>query len=220
MAGGSGTVRGIGVGVCSVALLWIGAPAALACDTGSWLTVDGDAGSGTVVTVRGGGFAPGTMTLVWDRSAGQVLGDAAVAPDGTLQTRIEIPSDAAGAHKVIAVSPGEVESPTGTHAWTDVVVPTGGVEPPTTPTSTSTTQPTQIGRDAAGPAVPAPVGIGLGALVVAVVTVVLRRRSTAVCAASGGDGTPDDLDAELRSLVTEPHGHRLSEPGRATTRIS
>ncbi|MDP9429446.1 MAG: hypothetical protein M3Q47_11480 [Actinomycetota bacterium] len=216
MARGSGTVRGIGVGVCSVALLWMGAPAALACDTGSWLTVDGDAGSGTVVTVRGGGFAPGTMTLVWDRSAGQVLGDAAVAPDGTLQTRIEIPSDAAGAHKVIAVPVGEVESPTGTHAWTDVVVPTGGVGPPTTPTSTAQT--TQTGREAPESAAPAPVALGLGALVVAVLAVVLRRRTASTVPDS--DDTPDDLDAELRSLVAGPHGHRLSEPGRTTTRNS
>jgi hypothetical protein len=218
MARGIGMVRSIGVAVCGAVLLIVNGNAALACDTGSWLAVDGRAGSGDPVTIRGGGFSPGVVTLVWDRSAGQVLGQVPVAPDGSLTARIEIPEDAAGAHKVIAVASGVEETPTDTHAWTDVVIPTGAAESPVR--ALPPARGPASGQRAADDAVPAPLAVGLGALAVAAVAGVgsflrLRRRIDAVPV---GD-VPDDLDVELLVLVAERQDDRPHDEGAPPARV-
>lgn len=114
------------VTVAAALVLAVATPA-LACETGMWITSDpGSGGPGTVVTVRGGGWEPGSVTLRWDSSAesgGAVLAEAPVAPDGTIQTQVTIPEAAPGQHKIVAEhtqSAGEV-----THAgdWSHFTIP-------------------------------------------------------------------------------------------------
>ncbi|MDP9069494.1 MAG: hypothetical protein M3N53_14290 [Actinomycetota bacterium] len=88
-----------------VVLILIAAPAQ-ACESGSWITSDpGSGDSGTVVTVEGGGFEAGSVTLRWDASAesgGAVLGQAPVGPDGSIRTEVTIPEASPGEHKIVA----------------------------------------------------------------------------------------------------------------------
>ncbi|SNR81854.1 hypothetical protein [Blastococcus mobilis] len=218
MARGIRLVRSIGVAICAAVVLVVNGNAALACDTGSWLAIEGPADSGDLVTIRGGGFSPGGVTLVWDRSAGQVLGHAPVAPDGSVTARIEIPDDAAGTHKVIAVASGRDESPVGTHAWTDVVIPTAATEQPTR--AVPSARGAATGQQTADDAAPGPLEVGLGALAVAAVAgfgflLRLRRRADGVPV---GDG-PDDLDVELLVLVAERQDDRAGDERASAARI-
>jgi hypothetical protein len=204
MARGMGTVRGIGVGVCAAVLLTFNAATALACDTGSWLALDGNADSGAVVTVRGGGLEPGPTSLVWERSGGEVLGETSVAADGRLELDVEIPATAAGRHTIIAVPAAAVDSPTDLHAWTDVVVPGAAVEPRPAPVPT--------GQAAAGSSLPGQVALGLAALLIAVLGFAVRRRRGPTLPAAQGDGPVDPLDAELQRILADPD----DEPSPAT----
>ena len=198
-----GTARAIGVGICGAVLLVLDGTAALACDTGSWLAVDGNAHSGAVVTVRGGGLEPGPTMLVWERSGGEVLGETSVPADGRLEVAVEIPAGAAGRHTIIAIPAALAESPVDLHAWTDVVVPGGAVAP----------QPAQVptGRATAGASLPAQAGVGLAALTVAALGLAVRRRRAAVRSSAAGTGGVDALDAELAGLLDEQH-----DPSRIT----
>jgi hypothetical protein len=192
-------VRGIVIGICAGLFLVVNAAGALACDTSSWLQLGGAANPGSAVTVRGGGLEPGPLTVVWDRSGGQVVGEGSVAADGSVEIQVGIPAAATGRHKIIAVSAGAGDSPVDLHAWTDVVLPGPAVTP----------------RPAAVPAGEATAGIsptgqaalGLGALMIAVAGLAVRRRR----AAGGGAGVTDPLDAELQTLLDE----RRDEPASA-----
>ena len=113
--------------VVTAALLVVAASPAVACETGMWITSDPGSGApGTEVTVRGGGWEPGSVTLRWDASAesgGAVLGEAAVAADGTISIQVTVPEGSPGQHKIVAEhtqSAGEV-----THAgdWNYFTIP-------------------------------------------------------------------------------------------------
>lgn len=102
----------------TAALLVMVASPAVACETGMWITTDpGSGGPGTEVTVQGGGWEAGSVILRWDASAesgGAVLGEAPVAPDGTINIRVTIPEAAPGQHKIVAEhsqTAGEVTHP-------------------------------------------------------------------------------------------------------------
>lgn len=102
----------------TAALLVMVASPAVACETGMWITTDpGSGGPGTEVTVQGGGWEAGSVTLRWDASAesgGAVLGEAPVGPDGTINVQVIIPEAAPGQHKIVAEhsqTAGEVTHP-------------------------------------------------------------------------------------------------------------
>jgi MYXO-CTERM domain-containing protein len=186
-------MRGIVIGFCSALFLVTSGTGALACDTGSWLQVSGAAGAGTPVTVRGGGLEPGPLTLVWDRSGGEVLGSAAVTADGQMAVDVEIPATAAGRHKIIAVPAAAAGSPVDLHAWTDVIVPGAAVEPRPAPVSTGQATPeSSLGKQ---------VGAGLVALLVVFLGAAARRRRAAARSSAESTRGLDGMDAELAGLL-------------------
>ncbi|WP_100498148.1 hypothetical protein [Geodermatophilus chilensis] len=207
-------VRGIVIGLCSTLFLVVTATGALACDTSSWLQVRGTAAPGAAVTVYGGGLEPGPMTLVWDRSGGEVVGAASVSPDGRVEADVEIPATAAGRHTIIAVPAAAAESPVDLHAWTDVIVPGGAVEPQPVPV------PVPAGRATAESSLAGQVGLGLAALTIAVLVLAVRRRRAAGRAAAAGIGGVDALDAELRGLLDEQQRDPSSATGTPGSPVS
>lgn len=162
--------RGVLIALCTAALLMLSAGTALACDTGSWLMLGGNPVPGDMTPLRGGGFDPGRLILVWDHSDGEVVGTGEATRDGRLETEVHIPADAAGRHKIIALDVDDAggDSPADPHAWTDVVVGTLVAE--TLPTSAVASD---LGQPARG-FIPAAVAFGI--LVVAVAAVVMRGR--------------------------------------------
>jgi hypothetical protein len=194
-------VRAAVIGTSMALLLLTNAGAALACDTSAWLQVIGRAHPGAVVTVHGGGLEPGSVQLVWDRSSGLVVGEAAVTPDGRLDAQITIPSHAAGAHKVIAVSGAELSSPVDSHAWTALAVPAIATSPQTSPPADVT------GGSPSSRLVE--LAAGLAALAAAVLAVAFRRRAVRSGSARGG---AEDLDVELELLVEELDDHVAARP--------
>lgn len=194
-------MRSIVIGLCSALFLVATGTGALACDTNSWLQVSGAAGAGTPVTVRGGGLEPGPLTLVWDRSGGEILGSGFVTPDGRMTVDIEIPTTAAGRHKVIAVPAAATGVPVDVQAWTDVVVPGGAAEPRPAPVPT--------GQATVDTSLPEQVGLGLAALVLAGLGLAARRRRAAVRAAAGSSHEVDGLDTELAEWL-DAHEHERS----------
>lgn len=120
--------RAIIAAVLTGLLIIVGAGHALACNTGEWLLLGGRAWPGTTVGLTGGGLDAGRVVLVWDRPTGQVVGEGDVSPDGRLTTEVDIPAAAAGRHKIIAVGAAVDDSPTDSHAWTDVVIGTVAAE--------------------------------------------------------------------------------------------
>ncbi|TQN42569.1 MYXO-CTERM domain-containing protein [Blastococcus colisei] len=198
-------MRGIVIGFCSALFLVTSGTGALACDTGSWLQVSGAAGAGTPVTVHGGGLEPGPLTLVWDRSGGEILGSASVTLDGRMAVDVQIPATAAGRHKIIAVPAAAAGSPVDLHAWTDVVVASAVVEPRPAPVSTGqATAESSLGKQ---------VGAGLAALLVVFLGLAARRRRAAVRAAAGSTREIDGLDTELAEWLGEHEHERPSVTG-------
>lgn len=178
-------LRGLGIGAGATLLLLAQSGTALACDTSSWLDVPGPVQPGSVATLHGGGFEPGPVALVWDRSSGAVVGEGTVAADGRLATSIRVPADAVGAHKVIALPDTEQVSPTHSHAWVALNLPVaaGSTPPASTPVTGDGTTAWQL-RAA---------GSGTVVLSAALLALAWRRRRGVV-----GD---DDLDVELQLLV-------------------
>lgn len=113
--------------VGALAFLVVAAPAAVACETSSWITTDPSSGPpGTKVTVTGAGFEPGIVMFRWDRSAesgGQVLGETTVGEDGTVVAEVTVPETSSGAHKVVAEHASSSETVAHADAWSDFHVP-------------------------------------------------------------------------------------------------
>lgn len=87
----------------AIALVLLVSPAALACDTSTWITSDPGTGKpGDVVTVRGGGFKEGSVLIRWDASDGAVVGEAPVAGDGSISIQVTVPDAQQGMHKFVA----------------------------------------------------------------------------------------------------------------------
>lgn len=130
--------RRIGLTVTlTLALSVVLAAPALACETGMWITSDIDSGeAGTVVTVRGGGWEPGSVTLRWDASAesgGAVLGEAPVTADGTIEAQVTIPEGSPGQHKIVAEHTESTGEATHSGDWTYFDIP-GAAAPQEQPT--------------------------------------------------------------------------------------
>lgn len=169
------------------------ATSALACDYSSWLLAEGAPRPGGAMTVRGGGFDPGSITLVWERSGGAVLAEAVVSADGRLATDIVVPAEAGGAHKIVAVRAGAEGSAADPHAWTDVLVAAAGGR------ASAASVPIEDGD--AGRSLPRRLALPL--LVVVFAGAVARRRRRRASVIEPAPRCDDVIDLELQQLVDE-----------------
>jgi hypothetical protein len=68
---------------------------------------------GAQVTVNGGSFAPGTVSIYLDHVGGTPLATTSGGIDGTFTVPVTIPpATTAGPHRLIAVEPGDIQAST------------------------------------------------------------------------------------------------------------
>lgn len=170
-------------GLLAMVFVLLFTPAASACVTDDWLTVEAatGAGPGTRLPVEGGGFESRAVELRWNGMSGEVLGVAEAGADGRFVATVVVPQVAvAGRYSVVAVQ--QAEGGTRGWAYADVVLdaPAPVVEPVAPPQTDGGPWPYLV----------AAVLIGT---VSGVILVVRRRKVTASAR----------LDAELERLVDD-----------------
>ena len=91
------------------AFVLLGGPAASACVTDDWVTVQAvGVGPGDQVPVQGGGLEPGTAEIRWNGMSGDLLATAEVGADGRFTATVVVPQvGVAGRYPVVVVQPAE-----------------------------------------------------------------------------------------------------------------
>jgi hypothetical protein len=122
-------MRMLTIALCCGALLVLSAGAARACTTPNWLIVEPAEGAsdfvpGTAITVRGGGYAAGSVELRWGGLEGTLLAEPQAGADGRFTATVTIPDDAPEGRESVT---GVQATAEGTRLWgfTDIVVVAG-----------------------------------------------------------------------------------------------
>lgn len=97
-----------------LAVVLVGAGAAMACTTPNWITVE-PAGttSGGEVTLQGGGYEAGPVDLRWGGLDGDLLATAEAGPDGRIEAEVTVPEAEPGRSRIVGVQ----DAADGTRLW-------------------------------------------------------------------------------------------------------
>lgn len=97
-----------------LAVLILGAGAAMACTTPNWIIVEpAGARGGSEVTLQGGGYEAGPVDLRWGGLDGELLDTAQASAEGLIEARVTLPEAEPGRSRIVGVQ-GAAD---GTRLW-------------------------------------------------------------------------------------------------------